>query len=530
MGVGLLPDDILLLVLGHVISLSKDNVGEWKAQTAYLAVSRQWRRLALRLVSRRAVLVYRDRPASPEDRRWASNVPFIQGAACTHLIRTVTVNVSLSARPLHVLTSLASVLGIGAQKWRGVRTLFLTATHSASAPAWQQQQQQQDADSADPELRGIATWVARGMAAHMPNIRQLHVNGTSGHDACDVFTRLVAEGFALRLGAFCGCASALSGVASMGANLASLSVLFDRHVAEAFPRVSVEALRTLRLTDLPEDSLWARLAGGGAGHVRFASLESLALRYLAKSDYPLQDPVEQGSQVQLHFPRLRKLVIEHCPASSPLLAARTNPELLRDVTITDMSGRVEPGRLVCRNMDVLAVTSYSPRTRDAAFCDATNQLFGDRCVARSSSLTLGFSAAVPDPALVRWVALGRLAVFASVGSAVLLGLLARLPRLAELVVGGNVTHDCPATADSGCCRPTVCEQPISTSLRSLYFGDVFLTRAQGTTELLKHVLLNVPSLAELAFSQKHFDELIAFVRSSYACHPHLARITYNVLC
>ncbi|KAJ2708018.1 hypothetical protein H4R19_004849, partial [Coemansia spiralis] len=254
MGLDLLHDDILLLVLNYVIFVSEENVGQWREQAEYLAVSRQWRWAALRLLSRRAVLVHRGGPGSREDRPWVSNVPFIQGAQCTNLIRSVVIEVSLSARPLHVLTSLGGMLGIGTQQWSTARTLRLAATHDISAPAWRQQQQ--DTGGANPELRGIATWVARRMVAHMPNLRQLHVTGAGGHDACDVFTRLLTEGFALQLGMFSGYSSALSGVPDMSANLASLSVLFDGRVAKAFPRVNIEALRALRLTDLPDDSLW----------------------------------------------------------------------------------------------------------------------------------------------------------------------------------------------------------------------------------------------------------------------------------
>ncbi|KAJ2782239.1 hypothetical protein H4R18_002383 [Coemansia javaensis] len=504
MALSALPDDILVLVLGYVACLSEENVAEWAGRLSCLWVCSRWRRLALPLAARRAVLVRGD--------AWTSNVPLIVGASCAGRVREVAVVVPRAADPAQTLADMACMLLPGSQSWTRVRSLRIAGSRTQEIPALQARASL----AAEPAVSRAADALAGAMASRWPRLQRLDASAADCDGVCGLLAQRLATALSPRLELFAGHSTMLAHAAGMSSRLASLSVDFDAHSNALLPRIDAGALRVLSLAAVPDDTIWTALARG-ADSVRFCCLERLRLAYSTRSGAP------SAGGPQLHFPRLRKLVVKNCPAGSPLLSARTSAGALTYVSITDDTGKLEPGRLVCGDVDALEVTSYSHNTRGDEFCHIANRLFGDKCRAKRSSLTLGFSAAVPDPELVQWSRLGRLSLFASVRSDTLLRLVAKMPRLVELVLGENVTHSQPEFDGLAAAHPA----PISTSMRAFYHYDT--APPPGIVDLLKHLLLRVPSMAEFAFAEKHADELFAFVRSSAPSHPHILRVRYNLL-
>ncbi|KAJ2799369.1 hypothetical protein H4R20_004470, partial [Coemansia guatemalensis] len=318
--------------------------------------------------------------------------------------------------------------------------------------------------------------------------------------------------------------------------LTSLTLAFDNRRIR-LTSIDASALRVLKLTDLADDSMWACFsARSDQKDIWFYNLELLSLSYIAeyneRSNYRGTTGNIDSEPYSLHFPRLRKLEVENCPSEGLLLSATINTATLKDFSITDISGKVEPSKLVSNaSIEALSITSYSPLAKDDAFRNAANRLFGNGSKAKHTSLTLGYSAGIPNPSEINWNRLHKLSIFAPVSSETLLRLIPKMPNLMELVLGGNVTHDWSAPFETVFAAQTDADivQPISTSLIAFYLGDVFLSHVSDTTEFLKYVLLKTPSLVEFACSEEHFTGLLEFLKAKYIAYPHLRAINYNVL-
>ncbi|KAJ2160736.1 hypothetical protein GGF46_002037 [Coemansia sp. RSA 552] len=505
----MLPSDIWALVLERALYLSEENISSWKNGLELLAVCSQWRQLGLPLISKNAVLVHSGCCCDGGcTGTWTSNVPLIAASGCTRMIKNVVMDIHLQARPVDVLEEMAMQPGDDAP-WINAGMLKITIRTRKEDEAAQQ--------GAGAELqtdgRDRLAAAANRLVRRMPALRSLNVAGAdispSNYPAWSEFVQRLTLGYSGQLRALFGHSSVLARVPTL--ELSSLAVAFDEHTSELVPRIAPGALRMLCLTSVYSDEVWTRF---GAGDIWFNRLEQLALAYVCGSQ-PLLD-----SAIQLHFPQLRRLAVDNCAPSSLLLSAKTST-CLQDVRITDRSGKIEPAWLVGnRPVKMLSVASHSEKTREEAFQHTTNRLFGSHSRAKHAVLMLGYSAVMPDPANLQWPRLDKLSLFSTVRSDVLLALLPKVPNLTELVLGGVTLHNWETD-----------EQPLNTRLQKLYFGDIFVPPpAEDGTEFLKRMLLGIASLRELAFSEKHFQRMLEFVRTRGAKYPRLWRIKYEVLC
>ncbi|KAJ2369766.1 hypothetical protein H4S01_000794 [Coemansia sp. RSA 2610] len=514
-----LPSDVVYGVFEYAASLADDGLDAWRATVPLGGVCQQWRRVGLPLLSRTAVLVH-----TPATGAWNTNATLLSRSGRTQWIRQVAVCIHPQQFTAATLADLVARLADGRGPWTHARTLRIVVGGDVQSQAF---------PIARPALAQPADAIvtaAGALVARLPNVTGIRVAG----DMPDTqLVRALASAYALQLERVSGGAALLQHRTSV--NLTHLSLALDNHASEQLLAcVNAGELRALSLTGLASDTVWLRFGAGGpnAGSVRFGRLEQLRVVYDAKVvERSAQPGLCADGGFRLRFPRLRRLDVENCPADSPLLQARVGAEL-QCVRIGDRSGRVEPAGLLAHApaLELLAVTSYSAAANGEAFAQATNRLFGAGCRATYASLVLGFSSAVPSPARVSWPRLTKLSIFTAVESAVVLGLLAKCPALFELALSGVDMARWAAGAVSQLLATPPAEATASTSVHKIYFGDVFSSAGGETTEFLKYLLVAVPSMGELAFSAKHFEELFWFVKAQAPRFPNMLKIKYDVLC
>ncbi|KAJ2082040.1 hypothetical protein H4R24_001899 [Coemansia sp. RSA 988] len=474
-------------------------------------------------MSRQAILVHKSQPTISYN-GWTSNIGLIRLSKRTDNIRTVDIEIDSGTDIISVLKSIETLLS-ETHPWTNAKSLRLVLGCNTTETAGLAFNNGANSESEDVN--------ACNLLRHMPNISTLCI---TGNELCSGFVQKFSTLCANQLISYTGRASALD-VLQIPLRLTSLTLTFDNHSSRSlFPRIDASVLRLLKLTDLPDDSMWICFSSYiDQQDIWFYNLESLSLSYIAgyteHTGYVIN--VEGIREPYcLHFPRLQKLEIENCPSGGLLIDAAINTAILKDISITDISGKVEPSKLVNNaSLEALSITSYSPLAKDEFFRNTANRLFGNGSKAKHISLTLGYSSGIPNPGEISWSRLHKLTIFAPVSSETLLRLIPKMPNLMELVLGGSVTHDWSAPFENGFAAQTEADivQPISTSLIAFYLGDVFLSHVSDTTEFLKYVLLKTPSLVEFACSEEHFTGLLEFLKAKYITYPHLRAINYNVL-
>ncbi|KAJ1740016.1 hypothetical protein LPJ55_004053 [Coemansia sp. RSA 990] len=180
-------------------------------------------------------------------------------------------------------------------------------------------------------------------------------------------------------------------------------------------------------------------------------------------------------------------------------------------------------------VDSVVVSTCAPAGDASAFYSATSQLFGGKSCAIFTSLTLCSSPEMLDFNRINWIQLNKLSIFTRVPAVVLIDLISRLPSLNDLALSAVTMegwdHQKESEVDNENC------EPISTTITKVYYNDIFMSGDSSTPEFLKYLLLAIPNIAEFAFSNEYFHEMLKFVQAlGHKSHPHLFQIRYDILC
>ncbi|KAJ2179240.1 hypothetical protein EV181_005964, partial [Coemansia sp. RSA 532] len=358
-------------------------------------------------------------------------------------------------------------------------------------------------DTAELHNKDRIAALAGTVVKYMPNVARMHVVGANASSGSHAFVNAVSRAYANQYVLFEGSLSALAPTPTLSSTLTALSVDFNCS-GTLLPHICSGSLRYLHMTEVPNDDIWQKFGCADLADtdIWFNDLERLTLIYQTKGAD--RSPIINSEiDVQIHLPQLRQLSVENCPADSPLLRAKTS-SMLKYVHITDRSGKIEPVAMVSgQSIDTLAITTYSSQTTSESFCQATNRIFGASCKAKATSLTLGLSSQLPNAEHVNWPQLRKLSIFAETPSDTVISLIKKLPNLAELVMSSifirGWIHGMLENAST-----------ISTSIKMVYYGDIYAPAAEETTTFLKYLLLAIPSLNEFAFSEKHLESLYKF--------------------
>ncbi|KAJ2649865.1 hypothetical protein IWW40_002876 [Coemansia sp. RSA 1250] len=524
-----------------------------------MTVCRQWRHIALPLFSRTAVLVYQDNIFSRAPMQWRTNVEIIAKSNNLSRIRQVIVKVNWQNHTLQMLNTLFDHLSIEQGPWTNVRVLKVVSDKDDGSllythPIDRDEQQPEPADDTieqQPEPTNAAieqqnvfqiASAAAKIAAHLPNVHRLYFLGNDAESCCSEFVQHLSAVYGTQLGAFTGNTSALKRVPTQLTQLTKLELGLNGGLdVDKLPSICSETLRHLKLTEVLGNDIWHCFANAGndmeIDGVLFHNLEKLFVSY---KDVPLSE--EQGNMfysssdqnsrgLRLYFPKLVCLDVEKCPSSSFLLNAEAS-SALKSFRITDCTGQLELTKHLSKYkdpVDSVVVSTCAPAGDASAFYSATSQLFGGKSCAIFTSLTLCSSPEMLDFNRINWIQLNKLSIFTRVPAVVLIDLISRLPSLNDLALSAVTMegwdHQKESEVDNENC------EPISTTITKVYYNDIFMSGDSSTPEFLKYLLLAIPNIAEFAFSNEYFHEMLKFVQAlGHKSHPHLFQIRYDILC
>ncbi|KAJ2681838.1 hypothetical protein IWW39_006218, partial [Coemansia spiralis] len=273
---------------------------------------------------------------------------------------------------------------------------------------------------------------------NMRGIVELNLTGPTYENVELAYVNL-ASIYGGRLQIFRSTAPVALDISHFSRKIAVLELSLDPTATRAIPTVCGEALKVLRLYNIPHNFAWHYFRYDFYSMpIVFRRLTVLHLRYDLRYDPATEGGVQSKVALgalncdQLVFPVLKRLTIESCTPDCDLLYAEAPFAELKSVQLTGLLSEIDH----CSRLklvwvgDLRVKLNLSVSDEAVRVCNVTNHFFSDICIGRTATLKLSFGPFTLDPELIRWVNLTNLVV-ESISYKTLCRVIARLPNLLE---------------------------------------------------------------------------------------------------
>ncbi|KAJ2448061.1 hypothetical protein EV183_005616, partial [Coemansia sp. RSA 2336] len=225
--------------------------------------------------------------------------------------------------------------------------------------------------------------------------------------------------------------------------LTFLQVSISGKAGHQLPLVYRDTLKHLSLCNVPRNYQWKSFVYDEQENVEFANLKHLEIYY--KLDSQRHGSGDQTSGPVLSFPKLKRLYLFRCYEHCQLLESARFPERLENVYLHCapfllahlLRHRWE--RIDNLEVNIEAGAIDSPKY----FFKHTSMLYGNGCLAKNASLTLGELPRTPHP--LDWSRMTSLTIIYQLKATQLLVLLENMPGLAKLSVLSLDVNSLPAS-------------------------------------------------------------------------------------
>ncbi|KAJ2716818.1 hypothetical protein H4R19_000425 [Coemansia spiralis] len=305
-----LPYDIVHLVLRHFASSDFPSIGSWKRSLNLLAISRQWRRVALPIFYKIAHVVIDRDPADRSNAVWTTNIALAIEGGYLPLVRVLCITGFCPVDAQAFLFRLATIMRLGRVAWSSAVSLHfkLHSGHDSAGTAGERQ---------------FAETFAAMLADYMPLISTMNVDAGNSPGALHLFLGSLGRRYAERLTSYCSYMVAPPAVQG-ASQLTRLEVDWNATALEFSILPHAESLQTLVFHNLPFTFRWSHVCGGDAAPARvvFPSLAHVRVSYASTLPGPLEahsERVEADHTVVLELPALATMRSWYSPSSCALL-------------------------------------------------------------------------------------------------------------------------------------------------------------------------------------------------------------------
>ncbi|KAJ2712728.1 hypothetical protein H4R19_002600 [Coemansia spiralis] len=522
-----LPNDVLALILGRLLE-EADTSGDAKASFNLAAINQRLRQVVLPLVYREvfvqlpATRHFRSRPDTTrarnrptEEAAAKTNAGLAASAHCAGLVRRVLITFIRFSEGADEVGAAVAALREASTLWPAVQTLEVAGARG--------DYQVSKSDTLSMPTRVPA--VHQLLVAMLPNVQQLFIGGQVELDPVRTLFHSVTESYQGRL-------KTVQVTYTPSPNHQRLHMIQHQNAASPprpdllLPRIDASGLVRLHLENAHPEHSWASFgADSSSRSIEFPALQHLRLGYERYSD--LDKPTAIKRRPQLHFPRLDTLQLDCDTDSCPFL---DNAVFLRGVERVQLGGPPELFTavlpIVLPVAKTLALRICGSDDNQAASLPPINDLLAgaNQCEITRLHLRWVCPPAAIKGALAMW--LTDLSLSQTISIDDMFELVGRLPRLARIMVNCS---DCQAPRTDislpkpgGRGHPI---QPLSKSVKRLALQDVGAGRWNARrSNLLKYILLKLPSLAVLAANGAEHFRVERFYTQHRPWYPHLATV------
>ncbi|KAJ2742893.1 hypothetical protein GGI20_004153 [Coemansia sp. BCRC 34301] len=434
-------------ILYHAAATPATTLQLWKKKLPLLSVCRSWTKLAQPFVLDHVFIEvfeacdageFEDRaPSNDEYLGWRSNAELLILRHCFLLARQLTIEMASGTTLNHLERIALGILKLDRVDWMNINTLIVVG-NSLDCEYYV------DESAADDFLPAKVARTMEYFGRNMRNVVELNLAdpfiGIIGDLACGNF----ASTYSGQLQVLRSQGPIPLHVSNFSRNLVVLELTLDSEATCVLPGVCGEALKVLKLADVPHNFAWHHFRYDiFARPIVFPRLSILHLLYKQEYAEPTEDEVQGKVTLgalncdQLQFPTLKELRIHNCTPDCDLLYADTPfPELEKvrlTVTIKSLFNckRLKLGWVGDLNVEIDTFENGAT----TGIHDVTNHLFTNICIGRTATLTIYSRQITINPELVLWANLTSLQV-AKVSFETLCKLIARLPNLCNLLAQG----------------------------------------------------------------------------------------------
>ncbi|KAJ2715070.1 hypothetical protein H4R19_001407, partial [Coemansia spiralis] len=536
-GIGVLPEDIVIMVLRSAARPEAPANLRWKQQLPLLAVCRQWRRIALPLVARALYIVYGNqsdilRPLSAApicDADCAgplsSNMDLLGSDGYAGVKMDLRVRVFFGSNPLPALDAILGAMRRARAQWANIRSLTVNMTAQIHRLR-----------SALPDAcapRRQTTRIARRLAELLPGVRKLQIDGPYRNEFTSPFYGRLAHMFSHQLTEMVCLPPIPATSISFSSQLTCLEIGPGPGAGHTIPRAVAGTLMSLTLYSLHPSYGWGSFADGtGAGQqpIVFASLKRLWLFYSHDGGGSKSG---EGTASRLEFPALEMLhYCNECSSTEFLdvaqLPARMDSVRIR-ATHSTFQRLCEMGlpRVDDLSLSVLQQPQQEGKCTAVVLFRTLSQLIAQTKPRHGAEILVDDKEVLLDPTHIACPQLSRLRVTAPASAETLLAVIVRFPHLQALTFTNLAPPQVPAEIPVAALAAgdAVGLPPFATRLEALYIEfRPRLYPAEVALAVAQYVMLRTPSLRRVLLRNLPGKMFEAFFQQYRAAYPHLETI------
>ncbi|KAJ2713374.1 hypothetical protein H4R19_002284 [Coemansia spiralis] len=515
MRINALPDDILRLVLLATLPAIKRKTARVKDGLRLLSVCKRWREIALPMVYDTVFIKCETQGGDgSECADTETMLDLVLNVKCLHVVRRVVVAAHYRRDQLSGLKAVIARMREAADEWKGVRKLELSVKAAGLNAA------ERGPPASDHEDDIVS--ISNALAALMPGLLELKLGYyRQTQVTCALFGRLVGL-YADQLQVLHSKHALVVPQDRVLSRLRKVKMGSFRSDIVKFqlPRLDPEVIESLSLGIFTDNDMWSMFCADGDGHeISFPRLTNLYLTYGQGSTGAAEHPWA------LRFPAVKHVRIacpnEECPSmENAVFPARLERlELATGLTLQHAiaDAKVQVSR------DLTLHTRYAS-DEDSTGIDIINRILAaaDNCWERG--LSVNSTTSIP-PEFVTCTQLTHLYLCGPTGVDDLMEHVRRQPLLKVLSVNDLMMDDIQTDFTIPACAEHEPVTPLDTQIRKLVImGDQEDELQEQVTQIVKYLLLKIPTLTSL-FSLPVIPKQIRDFVDEYAqWYPHLANI------
>ncbi|KAJ2765646.1 hypothetical protein IWQ56_004016 [Coemansia nantahalensis] len=538
LGLGTLPEDIVILVMRAAARLDGALNECWKQKLALLAVCRQWRRLALPLVAREVYFMYGSRSdfvrplaavstsavrVRDEDRTGplSSNADILGSDAYAQVKKSLWVRVFFGSDPLPALAAMLRTVQGARARWASVQSL----TFNMSPQARGARDNLPDPDIPHEQIARFAQQFAEAF----PGIRELRIDAPYRNEISRLLYARLTDAYSSQLAKVVCLPPIPCSSICFSNQLTCLEI--GPFVDGRLPRAVAGSLVSLTLYTLDASYDWSSFAADGSTGqqpIVFANLKRLWV-FFESDRGGSGSSRSMASMPRVEFPVLERLCFGDVCGSARFLETARLPRRMGSLRVRGTYSTFQ--RLWATTLPRLDNLSLSMTSggggKPAEVLGTLSQIIARAKPQFGAAVEIEDREVAVDPAHIAGVQLADLQVAAPTSAETLLAVLGGQPRIRSLSLANFAPGQVPAVVPVAelAAGGAVELAPFATQLESLYIEfRPSLHPAESVLAVAQYVMLRTPSLRRVELRSLPGRSFDAFLQQYRAAYPHLASI------
>ncbi|KAI7821644.1 hypothetical protein BX661DRAFT_188213 [Kickxella alabastrina] len=533
--------DLPLIVVDLIIQFATKHMeiygnAAWHQYIPLLAVNRTWRN-TLKLKAYRHAYFNKTRLHRARQSKTRTNIGLIKFSNNTHLAKTLELSLDNHTCVGQFLDQYLSVFEFVKHGWTNVTTVKFRINPVSAMTVGIITPNPHD------ELVPQLSCFIEQLVQHMPNVNTLVIKSSIESRLTRTLSTELIYGYKYNLRSVVSDLFMPLNLAGAFGNLTQLNISLNPASEILIPKVNIEIIQLLRLTNVPLYFSWnILLSDKNTKMVEFSSLKTLKLEFVKEKDDNTEYSIANANTCdsndsigsQISFPKLQNIIIINNPGADFANQIYKFSEQLYLINITNsLSTLYMLSKFNTQSVGVINIRfSNINRINEHEFYKSTNLFFKSNRKYTSSVIDLFHVNLNIDWEQIKWQTLDYLKIDDCEFNTMLI-IIEKLPTLKKLELYRLFANDLPEHINDlmfFTYPSQLSVQPIKSNIE--YLGALLIAgnniKPNVFVSCTQHLLLQLTSLKSLDIFNCTWMGLVRFVEEYKLWFPHLANVDVGI--